>query len=45
MVTLMFGQQLVNTMEAYIDDMVVKSKQEFDHLDHLADVFAVVKEH
>lgn len=32
-------------MEAYIDDMIVKSKREADHPDHLVDVFDMLKEH
>lgn len=31
-------------MEAYIDNMVVKSKED-RHLDHLAEVFAILKKH
>lgn len=45
MVSLMFKRQLGDTMEAYIDDMVVKSKLEADHLTHLADVFATLRKH
>lgn len=38
MVTKMFAKQLGNTMEAYIDDMVVKSKHASDHLEHLGEI-------
>ena len=45
MVTKMFGRQLGDIMEAYIDDMVVKSKAESDHLQHLQEVFDILKTH
>lgn len=45
MVTKMFKHQLGGTMEAYIDDMVVKSKHKSDHLNHLAEVFAILRKH
>ncbi|XP_028124264.1 uncharacterized protein LOC114321279 [Camellia sinensis] len=32
-------------METYIDDMVVKSKREADHLTDLAEMFAILKQH
>lgn len=32
-------------MEVYIDDMLVKSLQAEDHIAHLADCFAIVKQH
>ena len=32
-------------MEAYIDDMVVKSKQTSEHLNDLGNVFSVLREH
>ena len=32
-------------MEAYIDDMVVKSKQVVEHLADLGEVFSVLREH
>lgn len=41
----MFGAQLHVMVKAYIDDMVVKSRREEDHLADLADVFAVLKKH
>ena len=45
MITKMFGHLMDSTMDAYIDDMVVKSKEESDHLKDLVDVFAILKEH
>ena len=41
----MFKPQMGKTMDAYIDDMVVKSKQESDHLKNLAEVFAILIKH
>lgn len=32
-----FSEQLGNTMEVYIDDMLVKSKRAEDHITHLQD--------
>lgn len=45
MVTKMFNKQVGDTMEAYIDDMVVKNKHASDHLEHLAEIFIVMKKH
>lgn len=45
MVSLMFDGQIGNTMEGYIDDMVVKSKFETSHLQYLAEVFEILKSH
>lgn len=45
MVYLMFGSQIGDNMEAYIDDLVVKSKKEDQNLDHLAEVIAILKKH
>ena len=39
MVTKMFKKQLGRNMEAYIDDMVVKSKAEGEHLSNLVETF------
>ncbi|XP_038722022.1 uncharacterized protein LOC120014175 [Tripterygium wilfordii] len=43
MVTKLFGPLIGKTMEVYIDDMVVKSKFQQDHLMHLQEVFDVLK--
>ncbi|XP_028057287.1 uncharacterized protein LOC114261245 [Camellia sinensis] len=45
MVTKMFMDQLGKTMEAYIDDMVVKSKLAEHHLRDLEEVFQIPKTH
>ena len=39
MVTKIFRSLLDNTMEAYIDDILMKSKECFDHTKHLQEVF------
>jgi len=41
----MFKDQLRRNMEAYIDDMVVKSKQTKEHLKDLSEVFGVLRKH
>ncbi|XP_028087698.1 uncharacterized protein LOC114288396 [Camellia sinensis] len=43
MVTKMFTPMLGRTMEAYIDDMVVKSREKSQHLADLAEMFAILK--
>ena len=45
MITKIFGHLMGNTIDAYIDDMVIKSKKELDHLKDLAEVFEILKEH
>ena len=45
MVTKMFKEQLERNMEAYIDDMVVKSKAMEDHLKDLAKTFETLRKH
>ena len=45
MVTRMFEAQLGKNVEAYIDDMVVKSKQVSEHLGDLDEVFSILKKH
>ena len=32
-------------MEAYIDDMLVKSKERFDHIQHLQEAFELLGRH
>ena len=34
---------LINTMEAYIDDMLVKSRELFDHIQHLQEAFELLR--
>ena len=43
LVTKIFGLLLGNTMEAYIDDMLVKSKERFDHAKHLQEAFELLQ--
>ena len=45
MVTKMFKEQLERNMEAYIDDMVVKSKAMEDHLKDLVKTFETLRKH
>ena len=43
--TRMFREKIGHTVEAYIDDMVVKSKEEQGHIGDLIDVFKVLRRH
>ena len=43
MMTRMFRDKIGCTVEVYIDDMVVKSKEEQKHIDDLRDVFEVLQ--
>ena len=43
MMTRMFRDKIRCTVEVYIDDMVVKSKQEEGHVDDLKEVFEVLR--
>lgn len=45
MVYLLFGMLIGEIMEAYIDDMVVKSLKAKNHLAHLAKAFAILKKY
>ena len=45
MMTRMFESQLGKSIEAYIDDMVVKSKVAFEHVRDLGDVFEILRRH
>ena len=45
MVTRMFETQIGKNMEAYIDDMVVKSKKVEEHSADLAEMFSILREH
>ena len=45
MMTIMFLDKIGCTIEVYIDDMVVKSKQEVQHIDDLKGVFKVLRQH
>ena len=43
LVTKIFQPLLGNTMEAYIDDMLMKSKERFDHTKHLQEAFELLQ--
>ena len=43
LVTKMFRPLLGKTMEVYIDDMLVKSKEHPDHATHLQEAFELLK--
>ena len=45
MMTRMFRDKIGHTVEVYIDDMVVKSKQEARHIEDLQGVFEVLRQH
>ena len=43
--TRMFETQLGKNIEVYIDDMVVKSKLEFEHVNDLRNIFEILRRH
>ena len=43
LVTKIFRPMLGNTMESYIDDMLIKSKECFDHAKHLQEAFELLR--
>ena len=45
LVNKMFNKQIERNMEVYVDDMLVKSKEEPTHLDNLKETFAIVKQY
>ena len=45
MMNRMFEPQLGKKIEIYIDDMVVKSKLEFDHVNDLENIFEILRRH
>ena len=45
MVNKMFNKQIGRNMEVYVDDMLVKSKEELAHLDDLRETFATLKQY
>ena len=45
LVNKMFNKQISRNMEAYIDDMLVKSKEELAHLDGLKETFTSLKQY
>ena len=45
LVNKMFSRQIGRNMEVYVDDMLVKSREELTHLDNLKDTFATFKQY
>ena len=45
MVNKMFNKQIGRNMEVYVDDMLVKSKEELVHLDNLRETVANLKKY
>ena len=45
LVNKMFNKQIGRNMEVYMDDMLVKSKEELAHLDDLKETFATLKQY
>ena len=45
MMTKMFESQLGKNIEVYIDDMVVKSKVESEHVNDLRNIFEILRRH
>ena len=45
MVTKIFEMILGKTMDAYIDDLVIKSRRESNHIRDLTEVFIILKSH
>ena len=43
LVTKIFRPPLSETMEIYIDDMLMKSKERFDHIKHLQEDFELLR--
>ena len=43
--TRVFEPQLGKSNEVYIDDMVVKSKLEFEHVGDLGNIFEILRKH
>ena len=39
----MFSKQIGRNIEVYVDDMLVKSKEELTHLDDLKETFATLR--
>ena len=41
----MFSEQIGRNMEVYVDDMLVKSKEDLTHLDDLKEMFATLRQY
>ncbi|WP_253944012.1 reverse transcriptase domain-containing protein, partial [Proteus mirabilis] len=39
----MFAKQIGDTMEVYVDDMLVKSKSSTSHVEHLTQMFQILR--
>ena len=44
LVNKMFSKQIGRNMKVYVDDMLVKSKEELAHLDNLKEMFVILKQ-
>ena len=45
LVNRMFNKQIGRNMEVYVDDMLIKSKEEFSYLDDLKETFITFKQY
>ena len=45
LVNKMFSRQIGRNMEVFVDDMLVKSREELTHLDNLKETFATLKQY
>ena len=45
LVNRMFSKQIGRNMEVYVDDMLVKSREELPHLDDLKETFTTLKQY
>ena len=45
LVNKMFSKQIGRNMEVYVDDMLIKSKEELAHLNDLKEMFATLKQY
>ena len=45
LVNAIFKPQIGKTMEVCVDDMLVKSKKAVDHMDHLAEMFSILRKY
>ena len=45
LVNMMFSKQIRRNMEVYVDNMLVKNKEEFAHLDDLKETFITVRQY
>ena len=41
----MFSKQIGRNVEVYVDDMLIKSKEEEDHLDNLKETFNTLRQY